>query len=317
MQAPSTPAAPDLRAGYASLVTAVLGTSLSSLFYKLSFATGLHPLWVNVLRMALTLLLMLPLTLLSRTRRQAFRQVSAGAFWLSVLSGTFLAVHFSAWVIALDRTDAFAASAIWGTYLLMTAALSALLLKEKTSKGALAGLVIATAGVLVCNLQAGPGRLSGNLMALLAALMQALYTLCGRKVRERMDANTYTSIVYTVALMWMVVAVLVPGVPTTGLQTQNLLWALGLAVFSTLLGHTMMNVSLKYFKAPTVSAVMLITVVTAPLGVLLVLGEVPTRYTLLGGCIILIGLGWYLTMERRDIRRARAAIREPNRDGNG
>ena len=70
MQAPSVPAAPDLRAGYASLVTAVLGTSLSALFYKLSFATGLHPLWVNVLRMALTLVLMLPLMLFSRARRQ-------------------------------------------------------------------------------------------------------------------------------------------------------------------------------------------------------------------------------------------------------
>jgi drug/metabolite transporter (DMT)-like permease len=121
-----------------------------------------------------------------------------------------------------------------------------------------------------------------------------------------MDAHTYTSIVYTFALAWMVVAVLAPGIPTTGLQTQNLLWALGLAVFSTLLGHTMMNVSLKYFKAPTVSAVMLITVITAPLGVLLVLGEVPTYYTLLGGGIILIGLGWYLTMERRDARRVGA-----------
>ncbi|HNX62797.1 MAG TPA: hypothetical protein PKN45_09165, partial [Candidatus Limiplasma sp.] len=73
---------------------------------------------------------------------------------------------------------------------------------------------------------------------------------------------------------------------------------------ATLLGHTMLNVALKYFKAPTVSAVMLVTVVTAPLVVLLVLGDLPTKYTLLGGCIIIVGLLWYLWVEKRDAATA-------------
>ena len=40
----ATEPALDMKTGYVSLITAVLGTSLASLFYKLSFATGLHPL---------------------------------------------------------------------------------------------------------------------------------------------------------------------------------------------------------------------------------------------------------------------------------
>lgn len=303
-QATATPArGADGRIGVASLVTAVLGTGLAPLLYKLAFATGMHPLWVNAVRLLWTLLLMAPLTLLSRRRRAALRAVGKPGFWLSALSGTLLALHFTAWVLALENTDVFAASAIWGTYLLITAALSAWFLKEKTSGGALAGMVIATAGVVVCNLDGGMGKLGGNLLALLSALLQALYTLCGRKARVRLDANTYTAIVYSFTFFWMALFVLLAGIPPTGLGAPGLLWALGLAVFCTLLGHTMLNVALKYFKAPTVSALMLITVVTGPLVVFAVLGDVPTAYTLIGGCVILAGLGLYLWRERREARK--------------
>ena len=202
-----------------------------------------------------------------------------------------------------DRIDRVVLHPLIGP-LLMTAVLSSLILHEKTSRGALMGLVIATVGVVVCNLDGGLGKLSGNLLALLAALLQALYTLCGRKARAELDTNTYTSIVYGFTFAWMAIFVLVSGTPPTGLQPQNLLWALGLAVLATLLGHTMLNVALKYFKAPTVSAVMLVTVVTAPLVVLLVLGDLPTKYTLLGGCIIIVGLLWYLWVEKRDAAAA-------------
>jgi drug/metabolite transporter (DMT)-like permease len=256
--------------------------------------------------MAITLLLMAPLTFLNRSNRQSLRSVSKKSFWLSALSGTLLAMHFTAWALALVNTDVFAASAIWGTYLLMTAVLSSWLLHEKTSRAALVGLVIATAGVVVCNLDGGLGKLTGNLLALLAALLQALYTLCGRKARAQMDINTYTSIMYGFTFFWMTVFIGVSGMPPTGFQPVNLLWALGLAVFATLLGHTMLNVALKYFKAPTVSAVMLITVVTAPLVVYLGLGDVPTKYTFIGGCVIIAGLLLYLWVEKRDA----AALRE-------
>jgi drug/metabolite transporter (DMT)-like permease len=298
------PSRSDRKAGIAALLTGVVGTSFASLFYKLSFATGLSALWVNAIRLALTLVLMAPVMLANRKRRETLFHVSRRGFWISALSGTLLAMHFTAWALALQNTDVFAASAIWGTYLLMTAVLSSLILHEKTSRGALMGLVIATVGVVVCNLDGGLGKLSGNLLALLAALLQALYTLCGRKARAELDTNTYTSIVYGFTFAWMAVFVWVSDTPPTGFQPQNLLWALGLAVLATLLGHTMLNVALKYFKAPTVSAVMLVTVVTAPLVVLLVLGDLPTKYTLLGGCIIIVGLLWYLWMEKRDAAAA-------------
>ncbi|MCE5343563.1 MAG: DMT family transporter [Eubacteriales bacterium] len=305
--APETTHVQGKGAGYLALMTGVLGTSTGSLLYKLSFITGLSPLWINVLRLGITLLLMAPMTFFSRNRRNRLLHVTKSGFWISTLSGTFLALHFTAWALALQNTDVFAASAIWGTYLLMTALFSSLFLNEKTSRGALVGMLIATAGVVICNLDGGIGKLTGNLLALLAALLQALYTLCGRKAREQMDTNTYTSILYAFTFVWMVLFVWIFGIKPTGFQPQNLLWALGLAVFATLLGHSMLSRSLKYLKASTASAVMLVTVVTAPLAVYLVTGDVPSVYTFIGGCVIILGLLWYLRMEKRDAQAARKA----------
>lgn len=294
------------KVGGIALLIGVVGTSFATLFYKFSFATGLDPLWVNALRLGMTLVLMAPMSLFNRQNRQNLRRISKGGFWISALSGTLLAAHFTTWALALNNTDVFAASAIWGTYLLITAALSSLILHEKTSRGALMGLVIATVGVVVCNLGGSMGKLSGNLLALAAAFLQALYTLCGRKARTELDVHTYTSIVYNFTFAWMMVFIWVSHTPATGFQPQNLLWALGLAIVSTLLGHTMLNLALKYYKAPTVSAAMLTTVVTAPLVVFLVLGDMPSRNTFIGGCIIIGGLLLYLWMERRDGHTAKA-----------
>ena len=76
-----------------------------------------------------------------------------------------------------------------------------------------------------------------------------------------------------------------------------------LAVFSTLMGHSMASVALKYFKATTVSAVMISGVITGPMMVLIFLGETPTLFTVIGGSIILIGIGLYMVMERRAARQ--------------
>jgi drug/metabolite transporter (DMT)-like permease len=302
-----SPAPEAKRTGVAALVTAVAGTSVASLFYKLSYLTGLSPLWVNALRLLLTLALMAPITFFNRNLRGKLFHVPKKWFWMSALTGTVLACHFTAWALALAYTDVFAAGAISGVSLLITALLASLILRERTSGGALLGMVIATAGVVMCNLGGTTGTLTGNLYALLAAVLFSLYTLLGRRIRMELDVNTYTAVVYLFTFLWMSLFILFLGVPPAGFAPANLLWALALAIFPTLLGHTMQSVSLKYFKAPTVSAVLLSNMITAPLAVYLVLGDAPTKYTFIGGSVILVGIGWYLWMERRDARAARTA----------
>ena len=66
----------------------------------------------------------------------------------------------------------------------------------------------------------------------------------------------------------------------------------------------MASVALKYFKATTVSALMMTGVVTGPLIVMMFLNDPPTVYTGIGGTIILIGLAWYMYREWREKKTA-------------
>ncbi len=290
--------------GYLAISVCVIGISFSPLFYRLGFLTGLNALWLNVFRLGITVLIMAGITFSNPKYRKEIFGISKRSFWISALAGTLLAFHLNGWALSLVYTDAFAASTILGTYVLLTVLFSALILKEKTSKGALGGLLVATAGVVICNLGGGFGRLSGNMLALFAAVTEALYVLCGRKAREDLSTITYTMILYSFTLFWMIIMALFTGMPAS-VPAEGLLWAGLLALVSTLLGHSMANVSLKYFKAATVSALMMSGIVTGPLIVFLFLNDVPTMFSAIGGTIILIGLAWYMRVEIRSSRNGR------------
>lgn len=295
--------------GYLAISVCVVGISFSPLFYRLGFLTGLNALWLNVFRMGITVLIMAGITFSNPKYRKELFAVSKRPFWISALAGTLLAFHLNGWALSLVYTDAFAASTILGMYVLLTVLLAGLILKEKTSRGALKGLIVATAGVVVCNFGGGFGRLGGNVLALFAAVTEALYVLCGRKARESMGTVVYTMILYSFTLFWMIVTALFTGVPAA-ILAEGVLWAGLLAVVSTLLGHSMASVSLKYFKAATVSAVMMSGIVTGPLIVFVFLGDNPTLFSIVGGTIILIGLALYMRVELRESKTARTAHAE-------
>ena len=297
-----------LRQGFLAIGVSVFGVSTSPLFYKLAYATGMSALWVNVFRLLITTVIMLVISFLNPSNRRALLATSKRAFWISALAGTLLALHLNSWALSLVYTDTFAASTILGTYVLITALFSSLFLKEKTSKSALIGLLVATVGVVICNLGGGGfGRLGGNLLALFAAAAEALYVLCGRKVRAEMGAVAYTTILYTVTLFWMVVMALFTGIPGS-IPADGVLWAGLLAVVSTLLGHSMASVALKYFSATTVSAVMMSGMVAGPLLVLAVMQDSMSVFSVIGGLIITAGLVWYMVVERREAKRIEETV---------
>lgn len=294
------------RQKYLVAVVCIFGLSTSPLFYRMAFASGMHALWVNVLRLAIAAAVMAAIAFLNPKRRKEILHMPRKAFWISALAGTLFAFHLNAWALALANTDSFAASTILGTYVLLTVLFSALILKEKISKSALFALMIATVGVVVCNFGGSIGKLSGNMFALFAAITEALYVLCGRKVRGGISAVAYTTILYASALFWMVVMALFSGIPAY-VPAKGVFWAGMLALVTTLLGHSMASTALKYLKAVTVSAIMMSGMLFGPLVVVLFMQDTPTVFTLVGGIIILTGLALYLLMEQREARRLEQA----------
>ena len=70
--------------------------------------------------------------------------------------------------------------------------------------------------------------------------------------------------------------------------------ALALALFPTIMGHSTLNWALGHVKAIAVSVVNLMEPVFAVVIALLLIGEAPTVFELVGGVVTLAGTGMYL-----------------------
>jgi drug/metabolite transporter (DMT)-like permease len=285
-----------------ALAVAMVGTAFSAVLNKFALNEGLHPIWINAFRLGFTVLIMLAYALVRR--RSVPIKIPRSEFLLSLASGALLAAHFVCWVYALKLTDALAATAIWSTYLFFTALGSMFFLKEKIPGPAFGAMGLAFLGVLVVNIGWSEVRISGNLSALGAAVAQAGYFLCGRRVRKNTDTFSYTFVVYAAAFSLLLASALFMRLPFDGMTPHALSAALGLTVFCTLLGHTLCSYALKSLSAITVSIGMLTEVVTGPLVVFLLLREAPGRFTLIGGIVILISVAWYFLIDWRRTRSA-------------
>ena len=87
--------------------------------------------------------------------------------------------------------------------------------------------------------------------------------------------------------------VLAGGTPVTGYGGVNLATALGMAVFCTLLGHSVFSWALKYFPPAFVSTARLMDCVFSAVWGAVLFSEVPTAQTVLGGGAVILGILLY------------------------
>lgn len=222
------------------------------------------------------------------------------------LSGLFLALHFASWISSLQFTSVASSVVLVTTTPLWVAILSPLVLKEPIRKSVIIGLVVSvTGGVIVgignaCEMQAarlmceaeifsGQAML-GNFLALFGAWMAAGYMLMGRQLRKQLSTISYAALVYGVAALILVVAVIIRGDPVLSYSDGTYFWLLALGIFPQLLGHSLFNWSLKYISAAYVS----LTLLGEPIGTiflaLIFLKESPTLLEGVGAVLILVGI---------------------------
>jgi drug/metabolite transporter (DMT)-like permease len=178
-----------------------------------------------------------------------------------------------------------------------------LLLRQRLGRRAWLAIALTFGGsviVAMADTAAGSDVLRGDLMALSGALFMAVYTMIGTVCRRRLSTTVYTFLVYLAAAGTVLAIALVSGTALTGYGSVNLLTALGMAVFCTLLGHSLFSWGLKYLPAAFISVVKLMEPVFAALWALLLFREVPGIAVVLGGGLIVAGLVLYsLTAEEK------------------
>lgn len=270
------------------IVLGVLGASLSAIFVRLSDAPSLVLVLYRVL---FATVLLLPVIVFRF--RDELRRLTIKPLLLSMLSGVFLGLHFTFYFESLRWTSIAAAVVLTDTEVFFVALAMFVVLKEKISARGWIGIAITFAGGVVIALSdAGNGNdaLRGDLMAISAAFFVAVYTLIGRYCRRTMSTFVYTFVVYAASSCTVLILLLFRGTPLLGYAPVNFLSGLGLAVFCTLLGHSVFSWGLKYEKASFVSVAKMLEPVFASLLGLMLFAEIPGLLVVLGGLAVIGGI---------------------------
>jgi drug/metabolite transporter (DMT)-like permease len=271
------------------LLISIVAVSSASILIRWADAP---PLAVASYRMVLSVLLLAPFFLrndgFEKLRQQSMKQL------LSLFAvGLVLAVHFSSWITSLSLTTV--ASSVIFVHIdpIFVAIISHFFLGDRITKRTLAGIIISFIGVSIIAMGdagAGAANLTGDLLALLGGVMLGLYILGGRVYRKNLDLTTYVTPVYSSAALILVAMSLVTGTPLFGFDARTYGFFFFIALVPMIFGHTFYNWALRYISAPIVSLSLLGEPVGASILALLLLGETPNNFTVVGGVITLTGI---------------------------
>ena len=270
------------------IVIGVIGISMSAILIRFSTApSAVTASW----RLLWTVILMSPVVFGTKVCRKELFSIDRRTAGLSIISGVFLAIHFWFWFESLRLTSVASASTIVRTEVIWVSIGFFLFLKGKLSLKAIAAIAVAFGGsALVALADSGSGgtHLQGDLFALLAAMAVAVYMLIGRTLRASVSNAVYTYIVYAACAAGLLIMSVVQQQGLFDYGINGILIGLALAVFSTILGHSVFSWCLKYFSPSFVSASKLCEPVVAAILAGFLFGEVPGTIQL-AGCVLILG----------------------------
>lgn len=283
------------------IATGVVGISLSSIFVKYSAAPSAV---TAAYRLLWTVLLMTPVTFGNSGVRWELFHIDRKTLLLSCLSGLFLAVHFTLWFESLRHTSVASSTTIVCTEVIWVSMGYTLFLKGHLSMKATAAIGVTLVGSIAIALgdsTAGGAHLYGDILSLLAAVAVAVYVLIGRVVRKSASTTVYTYLVYSACAAVLVAMCIIQGDSLLGYGISGIVVGLLLAIFSTILGHSIFSWCLKYFSPSFVSASKLCEPVVAAILAAVLFGEMPGPLQQFGGALILGGVLYYSDLERKGI----------------
>ncbi len=278
-------------------------------------------------RLQATTVLLFPLALMD-WRREGAPWTSPGEARgdavLLVASGVFLAMHFGAWTVSLDRTTLTHSLLFVTAHPLVVLVGSAVLLGlgreivppgRRGWAGGLLGLLGASLTLLDVGEATGGQEVTflGDFLAFLGAVFVVGYLAAGRVLRARWPVFLYAAVVTGLASVLLVVgsgALEPDAIADHGLVGwTGPTWLVGfltLAFFAGLVGHTGLNHCLKTMTPLTISVTLTMEPVVGSIIGFAAFGTgIPGPATLIGGLVMLSGLLLVVTIpEAHDLDEA-------------
>jgi len=237
-----------------SLLLLLLGVFACSTAAIMIKAGTLHPAVLCAGRLLIAAILLTPLFL--RERRKHHAALPAGWIKCTTLPALMLSVHFISWTYGARMTLTGQATLIVNLAPIALPFFLHWMLAERINRREIMGTVLALAGLFVLSAKdafAGGGDLAGNLVCFGSMLAFTWYLVLGRRNRDVPSLWLYVVPVYWQAALFCAVAA-IPWMHTV-LAASGREWLLvaGLAVIPTIIGHSMLNRSMRELPGQLVS----------------------------------------------------------------
>jgi drug/metabolite transporter (DMT)-like permease len=281
---------------YLALFIGALSVSTSAILVKWAHAPASV---IAFYRLFFTVLLMTPFFV---KYVWELKTISKRDWIFSGISGALLAFHFILWFESLNYTSVTSSVVLVTLQPLFAFIGGYVFFKEKLTVGAFFSALLAIVGSAIISwgdFQVSGKALFGDMLALLACVMITGYWMFGQELRKRLSLMTYTYIVYGISSFILLLYVLAFRFPLFAYRKIDWVCFILLAIVPTLLGHSLMNWSVKWVSAATVSMSILFEPVGAAILAYFLLGELIQPSQWVGGIFILTGITTYLWEKNR------------------
>ncbi|MFZ9719633.1 MAG: DMT family transporter [Candidatus Nanopelagicaceae bacterium] len=214
----------------------------------------------------------------------------------SFLSGIALALHFIGFFIAMRYTTVAVGTALTALQPIF-AAYFVKRLGGTIPRRAWTGMSVALVGVVIItgvDLQISTRAFLGDLAAISCAALAAMYVVLGARARETVSTATYTSVAYLTCALLSLTFALMANTQLIDFALREWLLLLALIAGAQILGHTILNFTLKSLSPAIASLVVFFEVPVSAILAFWWLDQLPPLGTIPGLILILAGCRVFL-----------------------
>ncbi|MEA5452876.1 DMT family transporter [Leptolyngbya sp. CCNP1308] len=218
---------------------------------------------------------------------QRSARLGNGKDWLGMgLLGALLAFHWVSFFLSIQLATVAVGLLTFSSFPVFVTVLEPLLFKTpwRWRDGAIAALVVLGVALVIPEYRLGSATTLGAVWGLLSGLSFALLQLLNKGYRQRYSA---VAIAFYQNLFACLSLLGVTPIAGLALTTREVGLLLGLGVLCTALAHTLFIESLAVLRTQTASVISALEPVYGIALAALLLGEVPTLRTLVGGAVVL------------------------------
>lgn len=243
--------------------------------------------------------------------RAALRRLSARDLLALFVSGNLLAMHYLFWIASLDRTSVVSSTVLVTTNPLWVGLGAWAFLREPPTRRTWVAIVVGVAGAILLGLAdahegGATASLSGDAMALAAALAGSGTMLYGRKLRARIPTALFQAFVCLSAVPIVVAVVALDHASPLPVSTWQLWLLVAVVVVPQLIGNTILSWALGWLTAPRVALVILGEPIGASILAWIFNGQRPQLLSIPGAALVLVAV--VLSMRQPEVPAAAELI---------